>query len=437
MSGGGIGGGLGGTLGSILGVALAPETGGLSLAIPAGLGALGGVAGNALGDAVTGEGWSPLGAAESGLAGGVGGGIGGALSGPASVAGGGTAAAAADPFGAGPAFLGGDASLGAEAAGAAPAAGAASSAPAIAPVADPAISGLPIEQQISGELGPSQGALASEPPAGASSAGGPGLGAASPVSPSVSAGGANIDPADAALHDAALQKALNQAAGQPFSSDAGFAGAVGSDVVPGGVPLSGSQALVGTEVGPKQFNSIGDLLGSGKVADTGGLFGAQGPLSGVSSFLKNNSTALGLGGLGLSLGKQALFPPKIPGADQLGANAGLARSIAENFGSGGLNGAQSAASQQALASQISAIKAKYAGMGLSGSTAEQQDIQNAQNANLASQSQAINQNAQTALSALGVSNAPTQAIAQQALQDDKDLSEAIALMAAAGLSGKA
>lgn len=400
MTGGSLGGGLGGTLGSILGVALAPETGGLSLALPAGLGALGGFAGNALGDAVTGERFDPGAAALSGAAGGVGGGIGGALSGPSAALGGGTAAAAADPFGAGPAFLGGEASLGADAAaGTGSALG--SSAPAIAPVADPGISGLPIEGQIANELGPSGGALSS----GGTGVAGPGGGV-----------GAAVDPVAAP-------------ASAPTASVAG--GVDPND------PLAAFRALAAPQSAGAASPNVSSTLSSAGVADpTGGLFGSNGPLSGVKEFLKSNRDLIGPAGLALSLGKSALFPSKIPGQDTLAGNAGIAQNIATQ-NSGGLNPSQSAASQQSLDKQISDIKAKYASLGLAGSTAEQQDINNARNSNLASQAQAVDNNAKTALAALGVSNAPTQAIAQQQLSDDKELSEAIALMAAAGLSGKA
>jgi hypothetical protein len=120
----------------------------------------------------------------------------------------------------------------------------------------------------------------------------------------------------------------------------------------------------------------------------------------------------------------------------LNSNAGLARNIAET-NANGLNPAQAALSQQQIQGQIAAIKAKYAQLGLSGSTAEQQDIEHAQNANLAASSQAITNNAQTALSAIGSANASTLPIAQQQLQDDKSLGEAIALLAAMSMYGGA
>jgi hypothetical protein len=67
------GGGIGGTLGSVLGAALAPETGGLSLAIPA----LAGAAGAGLGGALTGSKNPLMDALMGGVASGIGGGLAG------------------------------------------------------------------------------------------------------------------------------------------------------------------------------------------------------------------------------------------------------------------------------------------------------------------------------------------------------------------------
>lgn len=73
------GGGIGGTLGSLAGVALAPETGGLSLAIPA----IAGAGGAYLGGKLTGD-KNPL---VDALLGGIGGGLGGAINGGENLAG--------------------------------------------------------------------------------------------------------------------------------------------------------------------------------------------------------------------------------------------------------------------------------------------------------------------------------------------------------------
>lgn len=76
MSGGSIGSALGGTAGTLAGAALAPETGGASLLLPAALGAAGGALGGGVGSAASGGG-NPWGAA-------IGGGVTGLLGGLAS-----------------------------------------------------------------------------------------------------------------------------------------------------------------------------------------------------------------------------------------------------------------------------------------------------------------------------------------------------------------
>lgn len=102
MSGGGLGTGAGGILGSLAGAALAPETGGLSLLLPA----VGGAAGAELGNVFTGNTQNPLMAA---LMGGIGGGLSGAagvgsdlgISNSAGIFDSGAAGAGADMAGAG------------------------------------------------------------------------------------------------------------------------------------------------------------------------------------------------------------------------------------------------------------------------------------------------------------------------------------------------
>lgn len=95
MSGGGIGSALGGAGGTALGLALAPETGGLSLAVPAVLGAAGGALGGGLGSVASG-GSNPWGAALGGGATGLLGGVASGLLSPAADAANAGEAAAVD-----------------------------------------------------------------------------------------------------------------------------------------------------------------------------------------------------------------------------------------------------------------------------------------------------------------------------------------------------
>lgn len=353
----GEGGGIASILGTIAGIGLAPETGGLSLAIPAAIGAGAGIGGNLLGDLFTGSGVDPLSLAASGVGGGITGGVGAELGlGGVAAGGGETAAGGADPF------------------------GALSVNPDLEGVASQAAqAGAPSSALVAPEGGAfAQGSMTSPGPVNF----GDPVTAASPATPASTVG-----------------TGPNQ---QPLA-DAGAATA--------GFPDPAANATPGVSPG-------------------GGM------LSNISDWLGKNKNLLGPASLIASLGKSALFPSKIPGQDMLNSNAGLARNIAET-NANGLNPAQAALSQQQIQGQIAAIKAKYAQLGLSGSTAEQQDIEHAQNANLAASSQAITNNAQTALSAIGSANASTLPIAQQQLQDDKSLGEAIALLAAMSMYGGA
>ena len=409
-SGGALGGGLGGILGTVLGVALAPETGGLSLAIPAALGAAGGFGGNALGDLFTGETFSPLQAGESAVGGAIGGGLAGAggISGLANGIGGSSAAAASDPFGAAGGFTS-DAGFGGavgsdivpgganEVLSSAPAV----EAPALAPGSDLAISGTAVPSPGGGVA-----SFATPETSLASFGGGNPVAAAPAAGPAASAAGApgSIDSIDTLL------QTLGTSGADPFngglSADAGLAGAVGPGIVPGG----------GTP-------------------DLGGGFGPKDLLA----LLKGNKDLIGPGLLAGGYLKNLVAPQGIPGSGLLTANAGLASGIAAQNAGGNLTPAQQAQSDLLLKNQINAIKGKFANLGLSGSDAELAEIRDAQNKNLGTSASTETANQQTALTAIGAADAPTLAVAQQQIQDDNDLSKMLAALAAASIStgGKA
>ncbi len=369
------GGGVAGILGTIGALALAPETGGLSLGALAAIGGLSGLGGNLLGDAFSGSPLDFASLAESGVAGAVMGGIGGELSGGGAIASGETPTAIASPFGTDvgetvvPDFTGTGSITGA-------ASPAVSSAPALTG-ADPALQGF------------ASGSATATPatfgdPTAAPTAAAPPDGSGAPASV----------PADV------------------------FAG------TPGNAQMAAENAVARS--GPVTFDPA-----SGANTTTGGDFS----LGNIQKWLNQNKGLVSAGSLLASLGKSALFPSQIPGADMLNKNAGLAGNIAQNNAGGQLNPAQAAAMQQNINGQIAAIKAKYAQLGLSGSTAEQQDIQAAQNAAFGAQAQAITANTGQALNAIGAANASTLPIAQQTLADDRALSEAIAMLAAMSMYG--
>lgn len=380
MCGGGcIGGGVGGALGTLAGVALAPFTGGASLFLPALTGALGGFGGTALGNLIGGETFN-LGPALLAGAGGALGGLGaGALSGGA---------------------LGGLGGVGGLSAGAAEGAAGAGL------VGDMGgLVGSGAGEGLAGSIAP-QLALPSAAPAltapeGAFFSGIPGI-----VNEGQAAG-------------LGLPGMLG---GDTVASGAGTAG----DVLAGLDPVYGSVPTASGALG--DVSTLSSAPGFGFPTDGGGIWNA------LKDFYKNNRDLIGGGSLLYSLGKGILGGNKPYGADELAANAGMARSIAQQFGSGNLTPAQQAAHDKNLSGAIAAIKSKYAGLGLSGSTAEVADIEDAKRRAEAGMAAAINENVRTALGALGVGNSGIQALARGQVSNDNDLARAIAMLATAGVA---
>lgn len=251
------------------------------------------------------------------------------------------------------------------------------------------------------------------------------LGIGDSIAPTATSAGALADP---------LATGANSLGG-------GLAEGAAADAAGGSAPaLTGTPGVLDPAISPsataREYITSGGAAGPLGATANAGLFDPGGPLAGIKDFIKDNKSLIGPGLLAGTVGKQLLFPPSIPGKGQLDANAGLAGNIAQKF-AGGLTPEQQAASAQQLKGQIAAIKSKYASLGMSGSTAEQQDIQNAQNRASASQAGAVSQNANTALGAIGVSNQPILAVANQQLADDTALSNAIARAAAVGMYGLA
>lgn len=398
---GGLGGGLGGVGGGLLGALLAPETFGLSIPLGGALGGLlGGVGGNLLGDAVGGQKVDPLGLALSGVGGAAGGALGGELLGGV---GGATAAGAADPFatgaastfdatgGAGPAFLGGSTSLGDATGGG---------------LVNSLGSGID-----TGASGTSVGADLLQSGAGSALPGG-------------------VDPGTARLIEEGAPTALS-----------GGDTSVPNSVLAPGTGVGGATASSGA---PQDFG-FADLsgafggLGGGAAPTAADFSGGAGGIGGnIMNWLKSNKDWLLPGALALNVGKQIALPSQTPGAADISSNAALARQIAQQNASG-LNQAQSTAFSQNLEATKNAIRAKYANLGLSGSTAEMQDLNNAALNNTGAQAQAITGNVNSALGAIGASDQATQQLANQQIADDQQLQQAImalALASAWGLSQK-
>lgn len=141
----------------------------------------------------------------------------------------------------------------------------------------------------------------------------------------------------------------------------------------------------------------------------GGLAGSQ-----LLSPLLQNIT-----GSGLTSQEKALLAnaqPAINAANQLvGSEA-----------SGVLPPGQEAGVDQALQSDIANIKARYASMGMSGSSAEQQDIANAQQSAVAQRAQLAQQATTTGLNALQLTDSVYQTLVTDQLNRQQELSNAFA-----------
>lgn len=424
---GSIGGGLGGILGDILGVALAPETGGLSLALPIGLGALGGVGGNLLGDAIGGQKVDPLGVALSGAGGAAGGFAGSELFGGAEALGGAPLDAATFPS-----TSGIDAAIGGAAAGA------------------------------GGDLlGAGAGAAEGAVPGAVSSS----LGAASPAFMGTLDAGTPIPSIAPTAGGVGGQTAL--AAASPFGTE-GISGSAstgtlvgggGADTLAGGGAASSAPAVTapGT-LDPSVFPSTSgiDMAASGG-AGASPLSGSVNPVQpglgellkggygGLKEFLKDNSGPLSLGIGGLGLGKALLEPNAIPGGTpQAGSlmlqNGQFLQNAGQTLVGQGMRGQNTAGIDQNFMQTANAnkasIRAKYANMGLSGSSAEKQDLAAIDAQIAGAQGQAAQTTLNSGLTALNMSGSPVGQAAIIQAQQDSDLTNALAALAwAAGGGG--
>lgn len=164
-----------------------------------------------------------------------------------------------------------------------------------------------------------------------------------------------------------------------------------------------------------------------------------GALKAAGSGIANNpGLALSAGGIALN----ALKGNKETGAEKnqaayAGQEAGLGNSQIALGTAGQLAPGQQAAIEQQLQSTISQIKSQYAGMGMSGSTSEQQAIAQARQQASATIAQQAQQEINTGLSALGQGSAANAALVQQQMQSNPDLTRAIlALNASNGVTSK-
>lgn len=200
-------------------------------------------------------------------------------------------------------------------------------------------------------------------------------------------------------------------------------------------PAGGATITPSTGSGASGF----DLNGNSASAATPGAASPApvnplGSSGGFASTLKNLGIspmqALSVAGLGAN----ALAGNKKTGAEinaAAGANAAqtTGNALISEGQAGTLPPGQLAALQTELDQGIAAIRSRYAEMGMSGSTSEAEAIQQAQQAMAANVAQLAQQEVTTGLSALGQGTQANAAIAQQQMQSDAGLSQAIAMLA--------
>lgn len=195
------------------------------------------------------------------------------------------------------------------------------------------------------------------------------------------------------------------------------------------IPTSGGMSLVGggTVPGQTPVGSAPDspgFLSQAWDAVSGG--------KGIGGLVKNISPLIagGAGVAGLLQGQGS-----IPNKGALQTNAATTQQAAlpliSSATTGQLPQGQENQLDQTLQSQINQIKAKYAGMGLSGSTMEQQDIQQAQNAIEGQRATMVQQAVAEGTGLLGLSNQSFSAIAQEQAAQDKNFQDALTALAQA------
>lgn len=152
-----------------------------------------------------------------------------------------------------------------------------------------------------------------------------------------------------------------------------------------------------------------------------------GMLGGISNFLRQNGPLLSLGALGAS----ALMPKtQIPNMGAMTGNANAASQTAQSLipsvSTGKLPAGAEQMVQNATKDAVTNIKAKYAGMGLSGSSMEGQDVAAANERAQAMRFQIADELTKTGLNAAGLSDQMYAQLAQLILSQDSGLMDAIA-----------
>lgn len=199
-----------------------------------------------------------------------------------------------------------------------------------------------------------------------------------------------------------------------------------------GDPVGFKSTLTGPDL--NQFSSLQGITGEQAPGLTVGQNIAQGnELAAMKQLGITPMMALAAGGLATS----AIEGGGKTGAQQseaiIGSQEAQTGQQQVNLGtSGQLNPGQQAALQEQLQAGIAGIRSRYASMGMSGSTSEAQAIAGAQQAYAAQIAEMSQQEINTGLTALGQSSSANTALANQQMQSDQGLSQAIAALAGMG-----
>lgn len=269
---------------------------------------------------------------------------------------------------------------------------------------------------------------ATSPGAAITSSGGGNAGGTAISAPSgggIPSGASAIAPPSASSGSSVLDS-LNDPTSS-LSSAATAAGGANVGTQSLGITPADSNFLSNAQTAANTTNATGSLISSPTTPSF-----AQKALSAVSS----PSALLAGGGLALDAvkGNQAATGEKALKAEasQL---AGQGQKLGSYLESGTLPAGLQQSLNQATNAAKATIRSKYASMGLSGSSSEQQELQSVDERAQAQGAQQAMQLLQTGISETGMASQLYQALMGESMQNDKDLSSAIASFASAAGGG--
>jgi hypothetical protein len=193
--------------------------------------------------------------------------------------------------------------------------------------------------------------------------------------------------------------------------------------------------------GVQQSATVGDLNAVGSTPASSSFFGdVKSGFGDVMNWLKENRDVIGLGVGGAGIAKQLLAPQQPttgdPTTDALRKQLLQSQLNATNrLTSGEITPEQQQQINNNLQANISAIKAKYASLGMSGSTTEQQEISSAM-AQATGQAGGLQlETIRTGLQGAGMAQQEANQLIRETMGQDAALSNAIAAFAAAASGG--